>query len=232
MAIEHLRVPLYKTLGKIAALWAAVNIGFYTFLPILGVDLSYNNTPVAITLYYVVWLLISVYVFWDIFSKWLPTENRVWVYGLLCGAYGAFIFFMLFVLSQLPIPQVPRIAQYTDIIFATPWYFLPKALDILIQQVLIAALILALATTFRSVKKTSIVYAVCFGGVHILLFAIGGAPTPYTMVMTLGAVASAFIFPYLILRVPSGFVYNYMIHLTFYVALVMISHTWPPPAIS
>jgi hypothetical protein len=222
-------LPLYKTLGHIAALWIVASLGYYIIFPIVGLNLSYNKEPILIALYYVIWAAISLYVFWDIFYKWVFLEKRWWVYALECIGYGGLLWALLYGLSVLPIPQGPTIAEYTDILFASPWYFLPKAADVLLQQVLITTLIVAIAEHTKSLNTIIFSYALSFGVPHVLLFMLGGAPTPYATVLTIGAVLSAFVFPWFILRVKSGFTYSYMIHLTFYILAALVLHAWPPP---
>jgi hypothetical protein len=138
--------------------------------------------------------------------------------------YGA-----VYVFSFLPIPHGPLIAPYTDILFATPWYFLPKAVEILVQQLLIAVLVLELYHAFKTLKEVIVAYAVCFGGAHIALFFFNGSSTDYSIIMTVGALLTSLIFPRLILNVRGGFVYTFMIHFVFYILLATILHIVPPP---
>lgn len=115
------------------------------------------------------------------------------------------------------------------LLLATPAYFFPKAADILFQQSLIAALVLAFSARTQSFPRVRLWYLVCFGGAHLALFVIPGILPLYALVMTLAALASAFVFPYLILYVRGGFIYSYMTHLLFYILLALLIHVWPSP---
>jgi len=127
-------------------------------------------------------------------------------------------------------PSSFSFSLYSDLPLSTPWYFVPKFTELLFQQVLITALVLVLHAYYRSLNQVMLAYAVFFGGAHVLLFiASTTVPTAHATVMTIGSIFSALIFPRLILRVKSGFVYNFMIHFAFYVILALILHTWPPP---
>jgi hypothetical protein len=108
----------------------------------------------------------------------------------------------------------------SDLFVATPWYFLPKSIDILYQQLLIAALVLSLGSRF-SVRATSIIYTGLFAAAHLLLF-FGGQFSPATYLMLLGAIASGALFPYLLLKVRHGFIYTYAIHWMFYALVVAV----------
>lgn len=220
--------PFYKTLGEIGALWAAAEVGYRIVLPLLGSSISYNESPVAITLYYGFWVLVSIIAFRDTLLKHIQVE-RLWLNGVVSLGFGMFVFVALYGFSLLPVPSGETMVPYTDILFASPWYFLPKAMDILVQQTLIAILVYAIAAQFHSMRRVSSAYAIIFGGTHVLTFIMSGAPTPYAAIMTLGSLASAAIFPFLILRTKNGFVYTYMIHLGFYLALALALHAWPPP---
>lgn len=224
---NNLYVPLYKVVGEIAALWTLANVGYYVILPVLDYQLSYNSAPIVIAGYFLLWALISTLYFWNLLKKNVAKNYHIWVYGILSLGSAALIWGLLYLFSFLPIQQGPNLSAYTDILFATPWYFLPKSIEILVQQILITVLVLEFYSRFNSLKETAVSYAICFGGAHILLFSINGAPTLYALMMTVGSVLSALVFPYLILRVRRGFVYSYMIHLVFYILLAMLLRTLP-----
>lgn len=221
------QISLFQTLGEAAGVWMVANAGYYVVLPALGFSLNYNTAPFIIAGYFFVWFIIAVTAFRDILRT-LLFENRLWVYAATILAAGIVVPALLVQLSQLPIPHSSNPSYYSDILFATPWYFLPKVADILLQQTLIATIILALAAHIRSLKTLSYTYAVLFGGAHVVLFLLSDTPSAYAAMMTGGALVSAAIFPYLILRVRSGFVYTFSIHLLFYLVLVLALHTWPP----
>jgi len=223
------RDPLYQVLGEVAILWTVANLGYYSILPALGVELSYNEAPIAIAIYFLLWAIIGVLFFWDLFSRWLKVDSRIWLYGIGSLVFASTVWALLYALSIMPQPDGLVVAPFTDILFATPWYFLPKAVEILVQQVLITALVLSLDFRFDSLTKVVTAYVLTFGGAHVIMFALSGAPTPYAAIMTTGAVLSSLVFPYLILRVKGGFVYSYIIHFMFYLDLALTLHVWPPP---
>lgn len=216
--------PLYIVLGELIGLWLLANAGYYLILPALGFDLSYNSAPILIAIYFFVWAGVALFYYRNLFTKWLTVEHRIWVHILWSLGFAALIWGLLYELAQLPIPTGIRLAPYTDILFATSWYFLPKSMEVLVQQILITVLVLDLSFRFHSLKKVILGYAVCFGGAHVILFLLNGTPTSYALFMTTGAVLSSLVFPYFILRVQQGFVYTYTIHLVFYIVLAMLLH--------
>ncbi len=221
--------PLYRTILEVGAIWIIAMAAYYTILPLFGVSLSYNTAPFLLAAYLLVWLAISVYTFSDLFYLWVPVEKRLWVYGILCIGYGTVLYASIFLLSTLPTLQGKILIPYSDLLFATPFYFIPKAVEVLLQQALIAALVIALSRHTKSLRGVMLWYAILFGGTHALIYALNDAPTPYALAVTMGALASSAVFPYLILKVRSGFVHSYIIHLSFYIFAALVLHTWPPP---
>lgn len=181
------------------------------------------------TAYFLAWAALSLALFWNTFSHWFKPESKGWVYILLILGLASGVMILLYILSLLPVASGPVLAPYTDLIVATPWYFLPKAAEILVQQIIIAALVLTFYAHSRSLHQVIINYAITFGGGHVLFFFLSGTPTPYATIMTAGAVVSSLFFPYLILRKNGGILYCYAIHLAFYLCLAIVLHVWPPP---
>jgi len=227
---HNARPLLIITLFRVGLLWVAANIGYYTLLPALGLELSYNTSPIAIAAYFMLWTVVSIYLFWDYFYRWLLLEQKIWVYVVVCAAFTVLSWIALYTLSQIPASSSFSFSTYTDLPLSTPWYFVPKFAEVLLQQVLVTALVLVLNARYRSLPQVMLAYAVFFGGAHVLFFVgSGNVPTVYATIMTIGSILSSLVFPRLILRVKSGFVYNFMIHLAFYIILALILHTWPPP---
>ena len=219
----------WLVLIEIASIWALADIGYYVVIPLLGSKISYDSSPIAIAVYFSVWAVFCILYFRKLYSGWFARHSSIWLYaGISLGCAGL-IFCAIAGFSLLPSLSGPILAPYSDILLANPWYFLPKAIEILVQQLLITVLVLELYFRTHSLKKVISGYLLCFVGAHILQFLIAGAPLPYSIVMIGGAFLSAFIFPYLILRVRGGFIYVYMMHFLFYVFLAIFLHILPPP---
>ncbi len=226
---HHLTDPLHMIFGEMAGLWLFANLGYFLIFPALGLGLSYNTSPIVIAVYFLSWAGITLFYFWDLFALWLPVRNQIWLYVVLSLGFGALVWGLLYVFSFLPALNGFHLTPSTDILFANPWYFLPKSAEVLMQQLLITVLVLVLSFRLHSLKKVIVGFALCFGGAHLLLFSIPDTVTAYALIMTIGSFLSALVFPYLIVRVRGGFVYSYAIHLLFYIFLAMLLHAWPPP---
>lgn len=226
---NDLKAPLYEVLATIAALWAFANAGYFFIFPALGYPIDYNEAPVAIALYFLFWTALSINYFRRLFSTWLAPGASLWLYGALSFGFAGVVVALVHMFSQFPALQGPELAPYTDLLLSTPWYFLPKAVEVWMQQILITILVLELNSRLGSYKKLLIAYAATFGLAHVVLFGLSSAPGAYATIMTLAALCSTWVFPRLILRVRGGLVYAYAIHLMFYILLAIVLHAWPPP---
>lgn len=233
-AIDPQQAQFIWTLAQIVGIWVVSDAGYYFLLPVFGVQPSYNVGSVAATLYYGFWIGIAVITFWPLYSswpqygRWATFENRLTSYVVWSLSFAGCILFAAYVLPSLPTISWTESWNPPEVRVATPLYFLPKSIEILFQQLLVVALVLALSAQQYTFRKISIYCALVFGGAHVLL-AFGGVPLGYVARFMVSAAAFGFIFPYLILRVPNGLAYSYMIHWLYYAASVVMPHIFSSP---
>jgi len=217
----------FWTLGQIGSLWAASDIGYYFLLPALGQAGSYSASSVAVALYYAFWVGMAVITFWPLYGQWARFENRFTGYIVWSLSFAGCTLFAAYILPLLPRVAWTESWSPPELRVATADYFLPKSVEILFQQLLILALVLALSARDYSIRKISIICAVAFGLTHVLL-AFSGVPTGYVIRFMVSAAAFGFMFPYLLLRVPNGFAYSYMIHWSYYAVSVILPYLFFP----
>jgi len=228
-AIDPQKAQLMRTLAQIAAIWTVSDAGYYFLLPALGVQASYNAGSIAVTLYYGFWVGIAVITFWPLYSswpqygRWSTFENRLTSYIVWSLSFAGCILFAAYVLPLLPPINWTESWTPPEVRVATPLYFLPKSIEILFQQLLVVALVLALSAQQYSIRKIAVYCALVFGGAHVLL-AFGGVPLGYVIRFMISAAAFGFVFPYLILRVPNGLAYSYIVHWVYYAISVVLPH--------
>lgn len=210
-----------RTLTQIALIWIVSDIGYYLVFPMLGLEPSYNAGSIAVTLYYVFWTGIVVIAFWPLYVRWITFERRFATYIVWSLVFAGCTLFAAYLLPLLPPTKWTQPWSPPDVAVATPWYFLPKSVDILFQQLLIVALVLALSVRRYSLRRISIYCAILFGGMHVLL-AFAGLPFGYVVRFMVAGAAFALLFPYLILRVPNGLAYSYMVHWVYYAITVIM----------
>jgi hypothetical protein len=213
----------------VAVAWITSDLGYYLLLPAVGIRLGYNVAPFAIALYYAVWIAIAVVVFWPLYRSWTPFQNRIRTYLFLIASVAAVAAFAVFGLPKLPSIVWTESWDAPDLMLANEWYFLPKSIEILFQQLLIAALVLALAANHYTISMNAIVCAILFGSAHLLL-GFGGLPFGYVTRFAAAAAAFGLVFPHLILRVPNGFAYSYALHWFYYIVTILMVHTVSPYA--
>lgn len=221
--------PLINILAQIAAIWLTAEVGYHIFLPAFGLSVRYNDDPVIAALYYAFWIFVAVINFWHIYEGWHPIENRERAYAVLSILFAAIVIFIVYVFPILPSINWTESWGAPEIMLATPWYFLPKSIDVLLQQLLISALVLAFSAKKYGLNAISWWSAILFGGAHLLLV-FWGMPLGYMIRFTASAVIFAFIFPRLILKTPNGFLYSYALHWLYYALTVVMAHTISPYA--
>jgi hypothetical protein len=227
--IDAKQAELLWTVVQIGAIWTVSDLGYYYLLPALGAQPSYNDGSIAVTLYYVFWIGIAVIAFWPVYASWPrhgrqeTFENRLTSFLVWTLSFAGCLLFAAYMLPKLPSIDWTMPWRPPEMVVATPWYFLPKSIDILFQQLLILALVLALAARPYGIRTISLCCAVGFGAVHALL-AFGDVPLGYVIRFMVSAAAFGFIFPYLLLRVPNGLAYSYIVHWVYYALSVVLPH--------
>jgi len=210
---------------QIASIWVISDIGYYIFLPALGFGGGFVGNPFAITIYYLFWLAITVFTFWNIYREWETVESkRISTYIFVLLGSVAVILYFTYVLPHFPaISWGKSTKPPSELLLATPWYFLPKSIDILMQQLLVVAMVLSLSFQKYSLRAMSILCAILFGGAHLFLI-FEGQTLLYVTVFTVSAFVAGLCFPYLILRVKNGFIYSYFLHWSFYAVVIVLAH--------
>lgn len=231
---------LRLVLTLIALLWVLSDIGFYFLLPALGQAASYNENPIGTSLYYVFWVGIAVITFWPQYARWQRVSrwrmfgNRLTSIAVWSLAFIAAMAFLAY-LPKLPPIDLQGVTfregfTLPELPLANGWYFLPKSVEILFQQLLVVALVLAMASEGIRVGKIALYCGLLFGGTHLLL-AFGDVPVGYVIRFAFLAGLFGLTIPYLILRVPNGFAYSYAIHWGYYAATVMMAQIVGPEAV-
>lgn len=147
-----------QTFAVAVAIWTAATIGYYWLLGPLGVEDGLNDAPVFYAAFYTAWAAVALFIFRRSHFGWLTAETmRHYVRP------GTFLAVVLFGIAAIGIPSLPGLP------FGSPYgpphpfemtsaYFLPKSAEILLQQLLIAAITIELKC--QSVTAARLQYAV------------------------------------------------------------------------
>ena len=210
--------PLFTVLAEIVAIWILSDIGYYLLVPLIG---DYSTHPFKMAAYYLFWVVVTLINFWAFYKRWGTIKGSISTLGIValaCIGIGLY-FYYIYPLFP-PLSWTSTLPPPSDLLYASSWYFLPKSIEIALQQLLIVAMVLAFKVQGFSVHTTARWSAVLFGGMHVLL-ALSGSSFVYVLVFTSAATIAGFIFPYLIVRVKDGLVYSYLLHWGFYAVVII-----------
>lgn len=207
------------------------NIGYYYLIPIFGFELSYNTEPIIISIYFLLWAVFTFVYFKNIFLENLSFDRKLWKYVFLLIFFNILTFVFLYSFSTLATEEIKSssdfFSAYLEILFANEWFFLPKASEVLFQDLLIFVLVVSMYKKYGSIKQVIYIYLALFGSVHLLQLFATNTEQNYFLLIMLGAIMSSFVFPRLILEVKGGFMYVFTIHFLFYVLLSILLHVYP-----
>lgn len=216
------------TIALIAAITLLADTGYYYFFRLAGLTAGYNNQPILVAGYYAIWSGITVGIFWPTLKTLVLNSVRPATAIILAVLLISLTIFALYILPILPKIQWTEPWQAPELMSVTSYYFIPKTIEILFQQLLIAALVFSLSRKF-SLRDTSIICAALFGFAHTLL-ALGDMPFGYVVRFIIAAGFFGSLFPYLFLKLPNGFAYSYSLHWFYYLITIVMAHTLSPYA--
>ena len=224
----------FRVLGWLAGFWLISDLGYYFGLPSLGVGMDYNLNPMPVATFYLFWSGLAAIVFWPLYSRWnadgpFPTlRNRVLAALIWTATFTVILVFLHWGLPALPkATWPPDMGEPPDLLIATPAYFFPKTVEIVFQQLLVLALIVSLSLDGLPLRTISIFAALLFGGMHILL-AFSGIPPRAVIMFIVAATAFGLILPRLILKTRFGLAAAFVLHWTFYAAVLAQARIFGP----
>lgn len=126
-----------------------------------------------------------------------------------------------FILNYLNQPIWPFDSRGTSFLLMNNFYLWTKPFDVFLQQLLIILLVTKLHEYKLTLKQITMLFVLGFGVIHI--FQIFKTDIIIGLAFTLGAIISSFIYPYMILKVRNGYIYNFMIHMGIYNIAALLS---------
>lgn len=198
-----------------ALAWAASSTGYFWLEPLLGAQVGYNDAPLVYALYYGLWTGAVALAFRARYFTWISRRSPPQDWRLAIPLFALFAGFAALGLPRLPEAEWIYPGEPEEIVLATSVYFLPKSFEIAFQQVLVAALVLALCELGPSMRRLSFATAAMFGGFHLSL-ALYGYHGFFVLRYTLAATVFGAMLPTLMLRTRSGFLIAYGLHWGYY----------------
>jgi hypothetical protein len=138
-------------------------------------------------------------------------QEFIFLFATSLLIHGALCYFILNFLNQ---PMWPFDNRGTSFLLMNNFFIWAKPLEVFVQQLLIALRVVKLYQYNMSLKKIITLFVFIFGTVHI--FQVFKTDLIIGLGFTFFALLASFIFPYMLLRVRNGYIYNFMIHLAAY----------------
>jgi len=126
-----------------------------------------------------------------------------------------------FILNYLNQPIWPFDSRGTSFLLMNNFYLWAKPFDVFLQQLLIILLVTKLHQYKLTLKQITMLFVLGFGVIHI--FQIFKTDIIIGLAFTLGAIISSLVYPYMILKVRNGYIYNFMIHMGIYNIVALLS---------
>ena len=215
---------LAPVLATVAALWMVSSWCYYALVDALGVDSGYDDFPILFAGFYLIWSGIALVLFRPVLSVHVTPRRIAGHFVALLPillVYAAYVTLMLPLLPEVSVLRAPP--NPPEFMFASAWYYLPKSVDILFQQILVATMVLSAFRARFGLPAISIGMAVLFGGFHLLLI-FDGFTSLYVTRFTIAASIFGLLIPWLYLRTRYGFRWAYGLHWSFYAVDAAVTH--------
>lgn len=211
-----------STVAKVAFLWIFSDVGFYLLKSLLGPGSSYSNNPFVLGEYYLIWVALTLFLFWDLYRRWKAVRISLQMVLIMLAGGAAVAYYLFHILPLFP-PLVwsSELKPPAELFSASVWYFFPKSIEIAFQQLLVAAMVISFNLRRLPLQRICAWSAMLFGSIHLLLI-FGGFSVSYTLGFMMAALVAGYVFPYLMLRVRNGYLYSYFLHWGFYAVVIVL----------
>lgn len=205
-------------------MWFGTWAFFYFYL--IGRGINYVKDAEVTTLYFLFVSVTMLGLFGDRLAPFLDDYAGL-PFGILAVAFLLNLGIYYYVPTFFRRPSV-LIKKYPNEFFLAldSRYLISKTFDIIYQQIFIILLVAALARIGLSVKEITLAFALLFSVIHFPLIWIEGRL--WGIYFMTAALLSALFFPPLILQVPYGFIYTFIIHWGFYTLSGMLFWVFAP----
>ncbi|MDO6590360.1 hypothetical protein DS901_17350 [Loktanella sp. D2R18] len=120
-----------------AILWLVSSQGYYLIRDSFAFDAGYDSAPILFTAYYLAWSAIALWSFRSLIAESMNRNTQMHEGVILVSILGCFALFVVYGLQLLPnVSELRAPSEPPDFMFASAWYYLPKSVEILFQQVL------------------------------------------------------------------------------------------------
>ena len=206
---------LLYTVLIVAGTWTLSSLGYFQLEPMLQAEIGYNDAPISFAVYYAFWAVRVLVIFRQSFPRAGDLSVTPVRLGVMALMLTAFAIFAMGVLPRLPQMEWTRTQSPVEFFWANSWYFLPKTVEILFQQILIAALVFALARLRLRTRTISLLVAGMFGAFHLTL-ALSYPNPVYVLRYSVAAALFGALVPWVLINLRHGFLITFGIHWAYY----------------
>lgn len=217
-------VTITMILLGVAVLWTVSSWSYYWVVGALSLDSGYDDAPILFAGFYLMWSVAALWLFRPVMHVHISARKllgHVLALSPILLIYGSYVVLLLPLLPDVSELRAP--ANPPEFMFASAWYYFPKSVDILFQQILIAAMVLGAYRARLSLITISIGMAILFGGFHLMLIFDGFTPL-YVARFTIAGALLGMVVPYLYLGTQNGFRWAYGLHWSFYALDAAVTH--------
>jgi len=207
-----------------ALIWLLSSFAYYFLVEARSLENGYDDASVFFFFFYLFWSVVAVAVFRSTFLAFFEPQELIHnaiVIGAGLTVLSGYVIYGLPLLPEVSVEKAPP--NPPEFMFASAWYYLPKCADVLLQQVIVAGLILHYKGQGISTFRLSLYLAVAFGAFHLLL-TFDGFTSLYVGRFTFASTVFGFCLPYLYLHLRFGIAIAYLGHWTFYALDATITH--------
>jgi len=185
--------------------------------------MSYVN---SYKIYFAYWGIFSFFlysIYWDllVFLRDLNL-GLVMMYLLVLFSSIAIIYSVFRAKLKAPKDMIEKYGKAdAEFLFMNLPYVIVKTVEIAFQQLFVTILVLLLHQNLgMNFLELTLYFLVFFGVVHFLLLFF--MDIKFVLLYSIAAMLASFIFPFMILNIQYGLVYNYIIHWMFYLISGML----------
>jgi len=167
-----------------------------------------------VIIFYLIVAPLLLYIFRSTYKSIFQKTHWYELVGLVSFSLIVHGLVSYFIITYVERPDWIFSDRGTSFLLMNNYYVWAKPLDILIQQLLIIWLTTKLYANGLTLKQIISFFLIAFGSMHI--FQVLKTDWVIGLLFTAGASASSVLYPYLLLRIRNGYIYNYMFHLGLY----------------
>lgn len=208
----------FKVIGTVVLF--AVVFGFQSLMTSQIITMDRYILDILFTV--IILAFVGVYfrkVFYKVCEKTSLTDGLLLLLASLTFHFAS----SYFIINYFDQPVWPFDSRGSSFLLMNSYFIWAKPFDVLLQQVLIVLLVKKLHQYKLTVKQITALFVFGFGVIHIFQtfrtdFIVG-------LGYTFGAMIFSIIFPYMIINVKNGYIYNFMIHLVTYNIAALLAWT-------